>query len=234
MDGVQLVVVGAAALAGRGHEADANAYRVGDVPGVAGGGAVDRRRLWGRGVGRRRDHDVGGGDDRRARSDQRPDRSGIERRPDRADSATPATSAGGVTPQGFDAVAAEITAADGEVCAVCLWLAADPEQRGRGLMGVTDMGGADGMVFRFEGPSTSAFWMRDTPMPLSIAFFDADGVFVSATDMAPCLDGLPAACPRYRADGAYTSAIEVPAGRLPELLIGPGSRLHVLDAPCDR
>ena len=99
-----------------------------------------------------------------------------------------------MTPEGFEAVAGEITAADGEVCAVCLWAAATPEQRGRGLMAVTDMGGADGMVFLFGEPTTSAFWMRDTPMPLSIAFFDAAGAFVSAADMAPCLDGAPEDC----------------------------------------
>jgi uncharacterized membrane protein (UPF0127 family) len=129
-------------------------------------------------------------------------------------------------------VAGTITAADGDVCEVCLWVAGTPELRGRGLMGVTDMGGADGMVFLFFEESTSAFWMRDTPMPLSIAFFDAAGGFVSATDMEPCLDGPPESCPRYRADGPYTSAIEVPQGELAELLIGPGSRFELLDVPC--
>ena len=137
-----------------------------------------------------------------------------------------------MTPEGFEAVAGEITAGDGEVCAVCLWAAATPEQRGRGLMAVTDMGGADGMVFLFGEPTTSAFWMRDTPMPLSIAFFDAAGAFVSAADMAPCLDGAPEDCPHYQAGGPYTSAIEVPQGGLDELLIGPGSRLDLLDTSC--
>ena len=146
---------------------------------------------------------------------------------------TAAPTSPGVTPTGFDPVAAEITAADGEVCEVCLWVAGTPEQRGRGLMGVTDMGGADGMAFLFFDETTSAFWMRDTPMPLSIAFFDAAGGFVSATDMAPCLDGPPEDCPRYHADGPYTSAIEVPQGELPELLIGPGSRFELLDVPCE-
>ena len=38
-------------------------------------------------------------------------------------------------------------------------------------------------------------------MPLSIAFFAADGSFVSATDMEPCLTGPADACPRYAATG---------------------------------
>ena len=147
--------------------------------------------------------------------------------------AVPTTTTSGVTPTGFDPVAGEVTAADGEVCAVCLWVAGTPEQRSRGLMGVTDMGGANGMVFLFEGESTSAFWMRDTPTPLSIAFFDAAGAFVSATDMEPCLEAAAEVCPRYHADGAYTSAIEVRQGDLGELLIGPGSRFELLDTPCE-
>ena len=139
----------------------------------------------------------------------------------------------GVAPQGFDRVAARITAADGETCDVCLWLAADPATRAQGLMGVTDLSGADGMLFRWDEATTSAFWMRDTPTPLSIAFFAADGTFVSAVDMAPCLAPTPdGACARYPAAAPYVQAIEVAQGALPALLIGPGSTLEVFDAPC--
>lgn len=130
-----------------------------------------------------------------------------------------------VTPEGFDLSPAEVTLADGEVCPLCLWVADTGILRQRGLMGVTDLGGADGMVFVYDGPASGQFWMRGTPMPLSIAFFGADGSFVSTTDMEPCLTGPAAACPRYTAAGPYVAAIEVPQGRLAELGIGPGSRL---------
>ena len=43
-----------------------------------------------------------------------------------------------VVPEGFEQVAATITAADGTVCELCLWLAATGEQRSQGLMFVTD------------------------------------------------------------------------------------------------
>ena len=100
-------------------------------------------------------------------------------------------------------------------------------------MGVTDLSGADGMLFRFGAPTTIAFWMRDTPMPLSIAFFAADGTFVSAADMEPCPDtSADADCARYAAAAPYTDALEVEAGTLPDILIGPGARLAVTDAPC--
>jgi uncharacterized membrane protein (UPF0127 family) len=115
---------------------------------------------------------------------------------------------------------------------VCLWAALTFEQQERGLMGVTDLSGADGMIFRFGSPTTINFWMRDTPTPLSIAFFAADGTFVSAADMTPCLTGPDEDCARYPADAPYTDAVEVAKGTLPDLLIGAGSRLEMTDEPC--
>jgi uncharacterized membrane protein (UPF0127 family) len=137
-------------------------------------------------------------------------------------------------PEGFDLAPVEITLADGEVCALCLWVAATPAQRQRGLMGVTDLGPADGMVFLYDGPASGRFWMRGTPTPLSIAFFAEDGSFVSAANMEPCLTGAPEDCLRYSAAGPYVSAIEVPQGQLAELGIGSGSRLALDTGPgCD-
>jgi len=134
-------------------------------------------------------------------------------------------------PAGFERTAARITAADGEVCELCLWLADSPERRGQGLIGVTDLGPADGMVFRFGAPSQSAFHMRGAPMPLSIAFF-AEGAYVGAQDMTPCMDAPEDACPVYATSGAFTDAVEVPLGELDDHGIGPGSRLEMLAAPC--
>lgn len=138
-----------------------------------------------------------------------------------------------VVPEGFAARQGVITAADGSVCDVCLWLAEAPADRARGLMGVTDLGGADGMVFVWDEPTQGNFWMRDTPAPLSIAFFAADGSFVSSADMTPCLDGPDQDCARYAAAGPYQMAIEVPLGGLEAIAAAPGSVLQLLDAPCD-
>ncbi|MET0460721.1 MAG: DUF192 domain-containing protein [Ilumatobacteraceae bacterium] len=138
-----------------------------------------------------------------------------------------------IVPEGFAARRGVITAADGTVCEVCLWLAEAPVDRARGLMGVTDLGGADGMVFVWEEPTQGNFWMRDTPTPLSIAFFAADGSFVSSADMQPCLDGPDEGCARYAASGPYTLAIVVPLGGLDAIAAVPGSVLQLLDAPCD-
>jgi uncharacterized membrane protein (UPF0127 family) len=139
----------------------------------------------------------------------------------------------GSAPTGFATVAGRVTAADGATCDVCLWLADTPGLRAQGLMGVTDLSGADGMVFRWDEPTSDNFWMRDTPTPLSIAFYDGDGSFVSSADMAPCLQPTPdAECARYAAAGPYQDAVEVAAGGLADLLMGPGSHLEVFPEDC--
>lgn len=121
---------------------------------------------------------------------------------------------------------------DGEPIVICVMVADTPEQRARGLMEVTDLGGYDGMLFRFEGDSDGGFWMRDTVMPLSIAYLDADGAVVSTADMDPCPDGTD--CPSYAAAGPYRMALEVPQGGLDPLGLTDGSsaRLEVTDRPC--
>lgn len=140
---------------------------------------------------------------------------------------------GGRTPlAGFGEVLVKVTAPDGRVCQLCLLSALDPEQRERGLMEVTDedLGGYDGMLFEYQAEQSGAFWMRNTPMPLSIAFFDGDGVLVSTADMEPCGDSPD--CPTYPATGSFEYAIEVPQGQLDEIGVEPGSRLHLYARRC--
>ncbi len=138
----------------------------------------------------------------------------------------------GVQPEGFTTVSALVTSADGETCTVCLWLAVSSDERSRGLKGVTDLGDAAGMAFVFDGPSDGAFVMIDTPTPLSIAWFDADGGFVSALDMEPCTEARSSDCARYRADAPYTLAVEMFQGELDVVGIGPGSTIELLAGSC--
>jgi uncharacterized protein len=135
----------------------------------------------------------------------------------------------GVVPEGFGTIAARVTASDGEVCQLCLWLADDDAARGRGLMQVTDLDGLDGMAFRYDAPHTTSFTMRNTVMPLSIAFFGLDGVHLDAFDMQPCV---AEPCPSYPTPNDFLVALEVPQGGLPELGIGAGSLLELLAEGC--
>ena len=112
----------------------------------------------------------------------------------------------------------------------CALLADTAEQHSQGLMGRTDLAGYDGMLFRFDDDTQAAFYMKDTLIPLSIAWFDADGRFVSTADMAPCGD--QPVCPTYGPAGPYRYALEVPQGDLRALGIGPGARLVVGENRC--
>jgi uncharacterized membrane protein (UPF0127 family) len=82
-------------------------------------------------------------------------------------------------------------------------------ERQRGLQGVTDLAADGGMAFVFGEPTRAAFWMKDTPTPLSIAFWGTDGRIRSLMDMTPCLAD---PCPTYRPTTAYAGALEAHRG----------------------
>ena len=138
--------------------------------------------------------------------------------------AAPSTTSGASAPTGFNTVGLKIRDAGGSVHSLCLWLADTSAKREQGLMSVTSLGGKDGMIFTFDQDSNEQFWMFQTVMPLSIAFFDQAGELVSSTDMAPC-PGASNTCPSYPAAGPYRDAIEVPAGALGSVGIGPESAI---------
>jgi uncharacterized membrane protein (UPF0127 family) len=133
----------------------------------------------------------------------------------------------------FDTVEVRITGPDGEVCTACFWRADTSEERARGLMEVTDLGGAAGMVFVFDGLVDGEFWMRDTLLPLTITFHDDRGRHVGMAEMEPCPDAMPdAGCPGYGADAPYQIAVEVPSGASTALGLVPGSTVEILGS-CD-
>src|SRR5258708_33577739 len=64
-------------------------------------------------------------------------------------------------------------------------IAATPEQEERGLMFRTHLGDNDGMIFLLPKITTATFWMKNTLIPLSIAFIDKNGVILEIHDMMP-------------------------------------------------
>lgn len=64
-------------------------------------------------------------------------------------------------------------------------IAATPEQHRKGLMFRTGLDDGHGMLFVFEKEESLSFWMRNTGIPLSIAFIDADGEIIQISDMIP-------------------------------------------------
>ena len=150
-------------------------------------------------------------------------------RPLTAASSFPSPTGTGAGPTGFDTVLVRIGAADGTTCERCMWLADDRQDRARGLMGVTELGGLDGMAFRYDDPDRRTFWMKNTLLPLSIAFVGEDGRVVGSADMTPCRAD---PCPSYGPDEPFVVAIEVEQGRLAELGISPDSVVELVgDCP---
>lgn len=60
-----------------------------------------------------------------------------------------------------------------------------PDERSTGLMFRTAMGANEGMLFAFEEPGQQCFWMKNTLMPLSVAFIGDDGGIVNIDHMKP-------------------------------------------------
>ena len=130
---------------------------------------------------------------------------------------------------GFGEIAFRVQPADGEglpaATEFCAIHAATAETRARGLMEQRDLAGYDAMIFEYQQDVSAQFYMKNTIIPLSIAWFRADGSFVSTTDMKPCRT--QENCRLYAAEGPYRYALEVPKGGLARLGIGEDSVLEV-------
>ena len=75
-------------------------------------------------------------------------------------------------------------------------LAKTPQQREIGLMFRRSMGANDGMLFAFEQAGQQCFWMKNTLIPLAVAFIADDGSVVNIESMKPqTLDGHCSAAP---------------------------------------
>lgn len=64
-------------------------------------------------------------------------------------------------------------------------MAVTPEQQMTGMMFRTEMNGNEGMLFVNEEKSQRCFWMKNTLVPLTIAFIADDGTIVNLADMQP-------------------------------------------------
>jgi uncharacterized membrane protein (UPF0127 family) len=80
--------------------------------------------------------------------------------------------------------AAVVTFNDGDV-ALTVEVADEPAERSEGLSGRNSLAEDAGMLFVYTEDSTVSFTMRETLVPLSIAFVAADGRIVDIQDMEP-------------------------------------------------
>jgi uncharacterized membrane protein (UPF0127 family) len=104
-------------------------------------------------------------------------------------------------------------------------VAANPADRSQGLMHRRALAPNQGMVFVFPATATHCFWMRNTPLPLSIAFIDDDGTILQIADMAPKSDAL------HCSERPVRYALEMEQGWYAKKGALVGSRLRGLPAP---
>jgi len=98
-------------------------------------------------------------------------------------------------------------------------VAATDEQRATGLMYRFSLKPDHGMIFVFESAQPQAFWMKNTFIPLSIAFIASDGRIVNIADMAPQDER------SHWSTGPAQYALEMRKGWFAERGIGPGDRV---------
>lgn len=107
-----------------------------------------------------------------------------------------------------------LPASGDEPVPLAVHVAADPPTRRRGLMHRGEVPPGTGMLFAWPEDNTGAFWMKDTLVPLSIAFADADGRILRVLDMEPC-EADP--CPSYDPGVSYRGTLEVNQGFFDEV-----------------
>jgi len=78
------------------------------------------------------------------------------------------------------------------------------------------------MVFVFDGPAGGGFWMKNTLIPLSIAFWDQSGLILKIMDMTPCWAD---PCPVYYPGVVYVGAVETNRGWFAAHAVRPGDRV---------
>ena len=110
---------------------------------------------------------------------------------------------------GGQAIQAEVVASD--------------ETRQRGLMFRETMGKNDGMLFVFTERAYHSMWMRNTPLPLSVAFMDDAGKILSIHDMQPFSET------NHMAAGPAKFALEMNLGWFVTHKVNVGDRISGLE-----
>lgn len=102
-------------------------------------------------------------------------------------------------------------------------VAANDQNRQVGLMNRKAMPPQHGMLFVFNHENTHCMWMRNTLLPLSVAFMDASGTIINIEDMQPQTEDNHCA----RRPARY--ALEMNIGWFAQRGIRPGTKIRGID-----
>lgn len=103
-------------------------------------------------------------------------------------------------------------------------VAGSEAEREQGLMFRESMGANEGMAFLFGAPASVCMWMKNTLIPLSVAFIDRDGLIMNIENMKP--QTLDSHCSK----GQVFYALEMNEGWFKQKNIKPGMRIEGLPA----
>ncbi len=120
--------------------------------------------------------------------------------------------------------ATAILEGEGDPVLLTVEVAETPEQHQRGLMFRESLPEDTGMVFIFFEDTSTGFWMKNTLIPLSIAFFDEAGRILEILDMEPCRRD---PCRLYGAGLTYRGALEVEQGAFERWGISEGDLITI-------
>ncbi len=111
-----------------------------------------------------------------------------------------------------------------------LWIADSDEESERGLMFVTSEemapladGTGRGMIFVFDHEKWNSFWMKNTIIPLDIAYIDSSGTVVTTYTMAP----LDERHGQYAPQSAYRYVIELSGDMFSEIGLVAGDHVEI-------
>jgi uncharacterized protein len=99
-----------------------------------------------------------------------------------------------------------------------VYVARSPEERAMGLMHRRELPDNEGMLFMCDGARVLAFWMKDTPLPLSIAFLHEDGTVLKVADLQPHDEESESS------EHPVRFVLEVNQGWFAERELGPGTK----------
>lgn len=102
-------------------------------------------------------------------------------------------------------------------------LASKDPDRMQGLMFRSNMAQDSGMLFVFEDQDYRSFWMKNTWIPLSIAFLDSAGVIINILEMSP-----EDTTSRYLSARPAKYALEMNSGWFQQHSLRPGDTVHGL------
>lgn len=125
---------------------------------------------------------------------------------------------------GFPTAAVALTNDVGGRAELTVELATTSAARGSGLMGREELAEDRGMLFVFPADTEARFWMKDTSIPLSIAFIAADGTILNVQEMEPLSEEL------HRSPEPYRYALELNQGWFERNGFGTGDRVEVPEA----